>query len=236
MDRSSVFVPNIELRDGVWRSPFSEELEEDWWALFFDTLGTRCADFLDVFMEQLCRLTGERFDPDTQKWTGDEPKLRAALCAIRGMNVQNEAQALFAAHLVALSLLNMTMAARAIQYGGDHRTLATIAKATRAYGDGLLTLQRLQGKGGSKCRQTIKVERRVYYTQVNVRQRGGSENGGQPHGTGHSDDPRTGAGFIEASAAVPGQVQADGQAVPVACGERVPRLSRPRRTGRGSER
>jgi hypothetical protein len=211
-ERRGAFVPDIALTEKGWGSPYRGELNDHWWALFFDMLGTRQEAIVVGFLQQLYDLVGgDKWDETLGKKVTSIDGLRAALAQIQGMNVQNEAQLAYAAQLVALHLASMRLARGAVCYlHGDSRSVAVLAKATRAYGDGLLNLQRLQGKGPKKSHQTYRVERHVHNHQHVHLAGGAGQNGGQPHAT--SD-----AAGTESGAALPSPCPNDEDAMPSSC-------------------
>jgi hypothetical protein len=116
---------------------------------------------------------------------------------IQSLNPKTTAQAALAAQLVALHLHQMKLAAGISSYSmSDPRTVATMARVTRAFGEGLLTMQQLQGKV-RKSKQVIRVENHHHHHQHIHCEGGGPNIGGRADATVHG-------GEIISSAALPG--------------------------------
>ena len=134
-----------------------------------------------MFFEQLGALCGSTWSAEWEQWAANEGELRSLFAIVQSLKPRNEAEAAYAAQLAALHFTAMKLARGANRYqDGDARTAAILNKTVRAYGDGLLNMQRLKGKG-RKTVQVIKVEtHRHDHRHVHIE--GGSvENGGQPH-------------------------------------------------------
>jgi hypothetical protein len=216
------FIPDLaESKDG-WDCPYAADDESRWWALLFDVFGTRSASTVFMFLDHLAELLEASWNEDWQQWAVAEPgNMVALLTMIQAMKVTNEAEAALAAQLVALHLNAMKLSKGALRtLGGDPRSVAILAKAARAYADGLRSLSQLQGKGRT-TKQTIKVESHKHVHQHVHLDGGGRENGGQPHA-------QPTASIVEASAALPSQ-SANGKGLPVASGSGQARLSDARR-------
>lgn len=213
------FVPDIELRKGEWwRPPHDSQVDKDrWWAMFFDMLGTRQAAVVDMFFDTLSKLVGSTYDDAEKSWVPNRDELRAVFGMIQSMKPRNSAEAALAAQLVALHLNQLKLASGIANWSGsDARTVAVMARITRAYADGLLTLQRLKGKGRTS-KQVIRVEthKHVHHHQHVHVEGGGPDFGGQAQGT-------EGGEAIECTA-LPGSDEAR-SALPIAGGEREERL------------
>ncbi len=185
------FVPDIELgsshepRNPEREAPYDNRPDKDrWWALFFTMLGTRQAAVVDMFIGQLQQLVPDRWDEKKGCWRGNQEDTRAMFGMIQSMKPKTVAQAALAAQLVALHFNTMKLAAGISSYSmGDARTAATIARCTKAYAEGMLALQKLQGKA-RKSKQTITVETHHHHHQHIHYETGGSPiNGGQAQGT-----------------------------------------------------
>jgi hypothetical protein len=228
------FVPDIELppsneweKRGDIDAPYDNRPDKDrWWALFFTMLGTRQAAVVDMFLGQLQKLVPDKWDDKNGCWRGNQEETRAMFGMIQSMKPKTVAQAAYAAQLVALHFNTMKLAAGISSYSmGDARTAATMARCTKAYGEGLLVLQKLQGKV-RKTKQTIKVETHHHHHQHLHVEGGGSEFGGRVHaasaGSGSENSP--GTSLIEAIPALPGEGPPHRQALPVASGKGQARL------------
>ena len=178
--------PKVEMAGSefapVLLSPYADEDQEPWLALLLQAFGTRSASVATCFVEQLSNLCRRDWDSDAKQWKPSQDEFDAVLAIVSSTKPRNEAQAAFAAQLAALHLAAMRLAKRVTGDAlGDDRTVAVLAKTVRAYGDGLATMQRLQGKSRS-TRQTIKVEHQrhqhIHYHE------GSKDFGGQAHATG----------------------------------------------------
>ena len=198
------------------RHSYSKEDEERWWALIADAFGTRCGGLIDHFLERITELVPEdKWDGEERYWHPSESDFNAVLAIISALRPENEAQAAHAAQLAALHLSAMKLGEHAARWGNE-RTIAILAKTTRAYGEGIERLARLQGKVQPKqVNQTIQVvyvdNRDQRTVQING---GGVPNGGQPHATSDAaavtrlpalPSPRADNGPTVPSAGSPGQ-------------------------------
>lgn len=221
------FGPYVDLeKDGDgWRPtcPFHEADEDAWWVLLLDVFGTRSSAVGGVFLHQLQLLCPEYWSPETGHKPG-EAELQTALSIVASIKPQNEAQACLAAQFVALHFGTMKVGQHiAGQSYPDPRTLGSLAAVVKASAGVMETVQKLQGKGGT--RQTIKVtkkqEQHVHYhdeRHVHLRGGGRAKSGSQSQGR---DELRA----REASAGEPSQLpdlrrsNASGDIVPFPCGE-----------------
>jgi hypothetical protein len=233
--RSMPFVPDIEdrPRQGI-SAPYDNLADQDrWWAMFFAMFGTRQQAVVDMFLRQIVALVPDTWDAERNVWVADVGKTRAMLGLIQSMKPKTVAEAALAAQLVALHLNNMKLAEGLSSYrSGDARTAATMARVTRAYADGLLTLQKLQGKA-RKSKQTIRVETHHHHHQhIHYETGGGPENGGRADATSGTE-----GGKIIECAALPGPDQG-GALVPLAGRKGQARLpdARRRQRKRGQKR
>jgi hypothetical protein len=176
----------IEKDEKGWRfsCPYSKEDEERWWALIADAFGTRCGGLIDHFLERITELVPEgRWNREKKFWYPSEPDFNAVLAIVASLKPENEAQAAHAAQLAALHLSAMKLGEHATRYGNE-RTVAILAKTTRAYGEGIERMARLQGRVQPKTvNQTIQV---IYVDGRSVNQFAGGYDriGDQPHATG----------------------------------------------------
>lgn len=171
--------PMTHDKDFAFVPPYRSALDKDrWWALFFDALGTRQMAVVTMFIRQLESLVDQRWRDDWQQWTADEEQMIAGFALIQSLKPRNIAQAALAAQLYALHLTNMKLARGANRYqDGDARTTATLARSIRAYGDGLMTMRKLKGKGARSV-QVIKVQTHRHNHQ-HIHLEGSANNGGQ---------------------------------------------------------
>ena len=171
--------PMAHDKDFAFVPPYRSERDKDrWWALFFDALGTRQCAVVTMFIRQLESLVDQCWRDDWQQWTADEEQMIAGFALIQSLKPRNIAEAALAAQLYALHLSNMRLARGANRYqDGDARTTATLARSIRAYGDGLMTMRKLKGKGARSV-QVIKVQTHRHNHQ-HIHLEGGFNNGGQ---------------------------------------------------------
>jgi hypothetical protein len=177
------FMPPMRAdKDFAFEPPYrTAKDQERWWALFFEALGTRQCAVVTMFFRQLESLIDRQWRSDWEQWVADEEQMIAAFALIESLKPRNVAQAALAAQLLALHISTMKLAKGATCYQhGDARTTATLARSIRAYGDGLMTMRRLQGKGGSRSKQVITVEKHTH-THQHIHIEGESNNGGQPY-------------------------------------------------------
>ena len=201
--------------------PYADEDRDAWEALLFQAFGSRSIAVVSCFTRQLADFCRREWDDKAARWKPSTHEFNTVLAMVAAMKPRDEAQAAYAAQLAAVHLASMRLAER-VTGGGfvDPRTVAVLAKASRAYGDGMVQMQRLQGRGRA-TRQSIKVQSNKHQ---HLHYYGGSrENGGQPH--------TKAAGVVEASATVPG-VNATGEALPSASSPFQARLPDARR-GKG---
>lgn len=223
------FVPDIELipsheweKRGDIDAPYDNAPDKErWWWMFFDMLGTRQCAVVDMFIGQLQKLAPDRWDEKKGCWRGNEADTRAMFGMIQSMKPKTVAQAALAAQLVALHFHTMKLAAGVSSYSmGDARTAATMARCTKAYAEGLLHLETMQGKV-RKSKQTIRVETHHHHHQHIHYEGGGPNFGGQADATADG-------GEIIQCAALPGPDQA-GKPLPIASGRGKARVPDARR-------
>jgi hypothetical protein len=180
-----------------------------------DCFGTRSRAVFVTFMQQLEALCGKsHWDEEARQWRTDEHEFSASLAIINALKPRNELEAAHAAQMVAVHLMTMKAAARALRYDSDTRTAAVAGKLARTFTAQREAFERIR-KPNRTAKQSIKVTKELhqhvhYYTNTP----GGSESDGQPH------DAR--AATVESSAQVPGDEQG-GKVL------RLPSRSRPRR-------
>lgn len=175
------WVPDFEMTEAGWRSPYAPRHARHWEALMFELFGTRSIAVVNTFCRQLSELVGTRFDHKKDEWVLDDAAFRAALSLFQALKPQNEAQAAHVALMVALHISTMKLASgpAVTQWGGDARSVAVMAKSLRAFGDGMETLRRVQGKR-RKTVQKIEVH---HHQHQHVHFEGEAQFGGRPHGT-----------------------------------------------------
>ena len=162
-----------------WTAPHSDE---GLWALqLADAFGTRSRAVISTFMAQLAALCREsHWDDEARQWRLDENEYSAALAMVNSIKPKNEMEAALAAQMVAIHLLQMKVAARAIKYEYETQTVAAAGKLARTFTMQLESLQRLRGKQKT-TRQSISVKKELH--QHVHYHRGANESEGQPQAT-----------------------------------------------------
>ena len=110
-----------------WTSPHRDS---DLWALqLADAFGTRSRAVISTFMAQLAALCREsHWDDAARQWRLDENEYSAALAMVNSIKPRNEMEAALAAQMAAIHLLQMKVAARAIKYEYETKTVAAAGK------------------------------------------------------------------------------------------------------------
>jgi hypothetical protein len=179
----------VEDGEGWWfQSPYQEE--QEWWQLLGEAFGTRSQAVIGVFMSQLAQLVDTVWiggEPGTSgKRRPEETELMAAISIVASLKPKNEAEAGFAASIVATHFAAMKMGAEVARRSyPDSRTVASLAAINRTYAQQMATFQALRGgRRGSRQTIIVKKENHVHYTDarsVNVPGGGGGKSGGQAH-------------------------------------------------------
>ncbi len=161
-----------------WTAPHSDS---DLWTLqLADAFGTRSQAVIATFLGQLEALCGQsHWDDATMQWRLDENQFSAMLAVVNSVKPRNEMEAALAAQMVAIHLLTMKIAARAIRDDYDTRTAATAGKLARTFTLQLESLQSMRGRNRT-TRQSITVRKELH--QHVHHHRGEGESEGQPHG------------------------------------------------------
>ena len=169
------------LGDEHWTSPHSDV--ELWTLQLADAFGTRSRAVVATFMGQLEALCGnDHWDETAQQWRLDENQLSAALAVVSSVKPRNEMEASLAAQMVAVHLLTMKLAERAIKYDYDTRTAAAAGKLARTYVMQLEALNRLR-KPNRTTKQSIKVSKELHQHVHYHHDRGGGKPVRQSHAT-----------------------------------------------------
>lgn len=225
--RGRIPPPHLEIErdhlNGNWSfgSPYRKADDDQWFALVFQALGTRSTSVATAFANQLANLSPELFDGDLQKWVPDQSALDQAVAILNAIQPQNEAEACAAAQAVALHFATMKLGANIAKSSyPNERSIATMARANRAYTSTLETLAALQGKGTRKLKQTIEVrtERHVYFYRDGQPAGGAGDFGERGEGCGEITRARATASIAGECPALPCP-DAPGDALPVACRE-----------------
>ena len=164
--------------DWTFGNPYREEDLDNWHALIFEAFGTRSYNSAKVFIRQLARLVGNRFDQAADEWRPKLQELNAAINIVGSVQPANEQQAALAVQLVALHLSAMGLASRCAASCSDERTAATLARVAKACASLAATIAALQGA------RTTRHEAHVHYHkhgEQHVHMGEGQDFGGQPH-------------------------------------------------------
>lgn len=239
--------PGVEVvatKAGGWTFGAPHRDLEAWEVQIAEAFGTRSESAYRTFLEQLSQLCSPASANVTDPWRPNERELNAALAIVSGMKPKNEIEAAHAAQTVAIHLLTMQTASKALQAGWtDHRTIAVAAALARTFSSQLDTMAKLKGRTG-KQKISVKVERHIHHHEHQHlhtdSEGGGPDFGGQPRGAsrrfgkeiaplGRPDGPAV----IEHGArpALPGP-DAKGDPMPVPGGAGPAKVSLPRRGDR----
>ena len=167
----------------------SPHSDPDLWMLqLAEAFGTRSHSVIMTFLAQLEALCGRNFwDAEAKQWRLDEVEYNAAIALVNSIKPRDELEAALAAQMVAVHLLTMKVAARAIQYEYDTRTAAVVAKLARTYAIQLETLRAGRTRK-PVTRQSIKVRKELHQHVHYHGPRGEGETAGQPHGRAAADN------------------------------------------------
>ncbi len=165
-------------------SPHSDH--DSWEAMICDALGTRSVSTAKTFVHSLTKLCSQIFHPiegeeGGGEWCPDELELNMILNMVTSIKPRNEMEAALAAQMVAVHLMTMKTAARALEgWGADPRAAALSAKLARTFTMQWEALMRHRGKRRT-TRQTITVshEKHIHHHQHVHIKGGGSQIGGQ---------------------------------------------------------
>ena len=167
LDREQAVVDRTE------RGPRHEQLA--------DAFGTRSRAVFVTFMRQLEALCGlSHWDEAAKQWRLDEHEFSAALAIINSLHPCNELEAAHAPQMVAVHLLTMKVAARAIEYEYDNRTASVAGKLARTFTAQREAFERIR-KPNRTARQSIKVTKESHYHHHQHLHRGAAETNEQPH-------------------------------------------------------
>jgi hypothetical protein len=212
------YPPNVILEPAgankeQWTPPHSDV--ELWTLQLGDAFGTRSFAVIDTFMAQLEALcTQSHYDREAKQWRLDEHEFSAALAIVNSVKPRNELEAALAAQMVAVHLMTMQIAARAIKDLYDTRTAAVAAKLARTFTIQMEALRATRSKSRT-ARQSIKVRKDLHQHVHYHDHRGGSESESQPHGPG--------AQAADQCAALPSP-QPGGKVVPLSSRKRKARV------------
>ncbi|GAC1588358.1 MAG: hypothetical protein NVS3B5_21500 [Sphingomicrobium sp.] len=161
-----------------WTSPHSDL--EIWKLQLADAFGTRSRAVITMFMAQLQALVGKsHWDDDARQWRLDENELSAALAIVNSVKPRDELEAALAAQMVAIHLMTMKVAARAIRFEYETQTASVAAKLARTFAIQMEALRANRTKR-TTARQSIKVRKETH--QHIHYHRGDEDNGSQAHG------------------------------------------------------
>lgn len=162
-----------------WTPPHDDP---DLWGLqLADAFGTRSRAVISTFLAQLAALCGNsHWDEEARQWRLDENEYSAALAMVNSIKPKSEMEAALAAQMVAIHLLQMKVAARAIEFEYETKTVAVAGKLARTFTMQLEALQRLRGRQKT-TRQSISVKKELH--QHVHYHRGEGQTDGQPQAT-----------------------------------------------------
>lgn len=188
------YPPNVILEPAgankeQWTPPHSDV--GLWTLQLGDAFGTRSFAVIDTFMAQLEALcTQSHFDHEARQWRLDEHEFSAALAIVNSVKPRNELEAALAAQMVAVHLMTMQIAARAIKDLYDTRTAAVAAKLARTFAIQMEALRANRTKNRT-VRQSIKVRKDLHQHVHYHDHRGDTESELQPHEPpAHTSDDR----------------------------------------------
>jgi hypothetical protein len=167
-------------------SPHSDT--EAWQVMVCDALGTRSEATALTFLFQLTKLCDQNWHPDDEngggEWVPDECELNTILNMIAGIKPKNEMQAAFAAQMVAVHLMMMSVTERCLRVYkcADPHLAAAASNLARTFAMQTEALAKLQGRKTSRQKITVRYEKHEH-KHVHMH-RGEEENGGQPHAKG----------------------------------------------------
>jgi hypothetical protein len=216
-----------------FESPYDDE--DAWWKLIGDAFGTCSKAVVTVFISQLSRLVGTNWiAPEGPEERGslvpDDLELMAALSIVASLKPKNEAEAAFAASIVATHFAAMRMGAEVARRSCiDARTVAALAAINRSYAQQTAAFHQMRGRKGSK-NQVITVRKEIRYydnRQVHLGEGGGNRGSG-PHDTAEVRACARGSGRPPERPALPSPDEG-GEVVLFPCGEGEAGLPQARR-------
>jgi hypothetical protein len=159
--------PQVRGRPGAWgflECPYREEDLDLWAALILECFGTRVLDVGQAFMRQLAAMCPDVLYEGEDHSRVDEEALRQALAIVYAMRPRDEAEAAFAAQLVAVHLVTMTMGST-LRHHVDRRSANALAGLVKAYGQGLTALRGMQAPARRRSRQTFITKKEIHVHQ-----------------------------------------------------------------------
>jgi hypothetical protein len=202
-----------------WTAPHADR---DLWTLqLAEAFGTRSMSVIHAFIRQLEKLCDsmEVWDEEAHQWRMDEHQLNAALAIVSSTRPENEMEAALAAQMVAVHLMTMKTAARAVRYDYEPRMAAVAGKLARTFNDQLRVMQDLKGRK-KPVRQSIKVKRESHHHQHIHVHREGAQNDGQPQATDGGERRSERAGEPAERPALPSPSEVHGEVVSLASRKR----------------
>lgn len=178
------FPPNVILEPAGMDKEHWTSAHSDpglWQLQLADAFGTRSAAVVEFFFGQIHELCGRSiWDDEAQQWRISETDFSAMLAIINSHKPRNEIEAMLAAQMVAVHLLTMKVAERAIRWPHEIRTVSNVAKLANAFSQQMETMQAVKGRRRS-TRQSIKVSKELHQHVHYHDHRGGKKNNGRPH-------------------------------------------------------
>lgn len=161
----------------------SPHSDADLWELqIADAFATRSLSVMRSFIHDLKALCSMAWDRPNGAWKPNETELNSILAMVADVRPRSIAEAALAAQMVAVHLLTMRLAAKALNQGHMvlERDAALTGKLARTY---VMQLEALQGIRGKRrtSRQTITVKKELNQSVHYHDHRGSEENERQPH-------------------------------------------------------
>ena len=170
-----------------WTAPHSDV--ELWYLQLGDCFGTRSSSVVAVFLRQLSALVGRgAWDETNQRWQINEDEFAALLAIINSLKPRNEMEAAHAAQMVAVHLMTMKLATRALRYEYDAQTAALAGKLARTFTLQREAFERIR-KPNRTTRQSIKVRKELHQHVHYHDHRGDAGTDGQSDATSDADRP-----------------------------------------------
>ncbi len=143
-----------------WTSPHNDL--NLWHLQLADAFGTRSRAVIFTFMQQLQALCGDNhWDDKAKQWRISEEEYSAILAMVSTIKPRDEMEAALAAQMVAVHLMTMKVAARALKYDHDTQSASVAAKLARTFTIQMEALRANRTKR-TTARQSIKVRKELH--------------------------------------------------------------------------
>lgn len=185
--------------------------------------GTRSTSTVQTFLEHLRGLVRTTYRDDVQQWVPDEIELNAILNIVHSTQPQNEMEAMLAAQMCAIHLMQIRSAGYALSTSSswiEPKNAATVSMLSRTFVKQMEELRRQKNPDRPLIKQEITVIHRTevhhYDHSQHVHLEGGASHfGGQVHGR----EGKQSTAAIQGRAALPGSCEVNGATVPITSGE-----------------